>query len=48
MDYNKWITLVEKEIVFFDSGMYQGNNRPYSQCRANNSFWNSLIIEIYD
>lgn len=47
MDYDEWIKLVEKGIVFFDSGMYQGNKRPYSQWRANNNFWNSLIIEEY-
>lgn len=47
MNYDNWLNLVKKGIVFFDSGMHQGNKRPYSQWRANNSFWNSLIIETY-
>lgn len=46
--YDEWIKLVKEGIVFFDSGMYEGNKRPYSQWRANNDFWNSLIIETYD
>lgn len=32
----------------FDSGMYEGNPRPYSQWRANNNLWDSLIIESYE
>lgn len=46
-NYNSWIELVREGIVFFDSGMYQGNKRPYSQWRANNKYWDSLIIERY-
>lgn len=46
-NYDKWIDLVKEGIVFFDSGMYQGNDRPYSQWRANNKYWDSLIIEEY-
>ena len=48
MNYNEWIELVKQGIVFFDSGMYQGNKRPYSQWRANNNFWDSLITETYE
>lgn len=48
MDYQSWIKLVQKGIVYFDSGMYQGNNRPYQQWRANNDLWDSLIIEEYE
>lgn len=48
IDYDKWIELVKKGIVFFDSGMYEGNDRPYSQWRANNKFWDSLITETYE
>ena len=48
MNYDQWLKLVEKGIVFFDSGMYQGNKRPYSQWRANNNYWNSLIVEEYE
>lgn len=47
INFDSWIELVERGIVFFDSGMYQGNPRPYSQWRANNSFWDSLIVEEY-
>lgn len=47
MTFNNWISLVRKGIVFFDSGMYQGNPRPYSQWRANNNYWDSLITERY-
>lgn len=45
--FESWIDLVAEGVVFFDSGMYQGNNRPYSQWRALNDFWDSLIIETY-
>ncbi len=45
--FESWIDLVSEGVVFFDSGMYQGNNRPYSQWRALNNFWDSLIIETY-
>lgn len=48
MDYDEWLRLVEEGIVFFDSGMYEGNKRPYSQWRANNNFWDSLIVEEYE
>ena len=46
-NYYTWIELVKKGIVFFDSGMYEGNKRPYSQWRANNSYWDSQITERY-
>ena len=48
MDYDAWLELVAEGTVFFDSGMYEGNVRPYSQWRANNDFWNSLIYEEYE
>lgn len=44
IDYNTWIGYVKKGDIYFDSGMYDGNKRPYSQWRANNAFWNKLII----
>lgn len=47
MDYDNWLELVKTGDVFFDSGMYQGNNRPYSQWRASNGFWNKLITSRY-
>ncbi len=46
--YDKWIEWVKEGIVFFDSGMYEGNERPYSQWRANNNFWENLITETYE
>lgn len=45
INFDSWIELVRDGIVYFDSGMYEGNPRPYSQWRANNTFWDSLIIE---
>lgn len=48
LNYDLWIDLVRKGVVFFDSGMHEGNPRPYSEWRANNGFWNSLIIEEYE
>lgn len=47
INFATWIELVKQGIVFFDSGMYQGNARPYAMWRANNSFWERLIIEKY-
>ena len=47
MVFENWIEDVKKGIVFFDSGMYEGNKRPYSQWRASNGYWNNLITEIY-
>lgn len=48
MNYQSWIQLLQSGTVYFDSGMYQGNKRPYSEWRANNEYWDSLIIERYD
>jgi hypothetical protein len=47
ISYENWILLVQEGTVFFDSGMYQGNFRPYSQWRANNSLWDRLVVETY-
>ena len=47
MIYENWIDLVAQGVVFFDSGMYEGNRRPYSQWRANNNYWDKLITEVY-
>lgn len=47
IDYNTWIHLVHIGVVFLDSGMYEGNERPYSQWRASNQYWDSLIVECY-
>lgn len=45
--FENWIERVKTGEVFFDSGMYQTNSRNYSQWRANNSFWDSLIVSRY-
>lgn len=47
MNFNTWLGLVKEGIVFFDSGMYLGNSRNYSQWRSKSSFWDSLITENY-
>lgn len=47
MNYSSWIELFKQGTVFFDSGMYQTNKRPYSQWRASTGFWHSLIVESY-
>lgn len=46
--FDNWILLVANGTVYFDSGMYEGNGRPYSQWRANNDYWNNLIIDCYE
>lgn len=37
--WDVWISDVRKGLIFFDSGMYSGNKRPYSQWRAFNNYW---------
>lgn len=44
MDFDKWISLVKTGVIYLDSGMYDGNGRPYSNWRASNAFWDSLIV----
>ena len=47
-DYECFIDGIKNKIVFFDSGMYIGNNRNYSQFRScTGNFWDTLIIEEY-
>ena len=48
MVYDNWIELVRQGTVFFDSGMYETNARPYSQWRADNHYWNSLIEDVFE
>jgi hypothetical protein len=45
--FDQWIKQVRFGTVYFDSGMYEGNNRKYSQWRASNQFWTSLVEEVY-
>lgn len=47
MNFENWLKLVRSGVVFFDSGMYEGNERNYSQWRANNTYWDSLIVRKY-
>ncbi|MBP9866607.1 MAG: LlaMI family restriction endonuclease [Candidatus Pacebacteria bacterium] len=47
INFKTWITGVKKGLIFFDSGMYAGNPRPYSQWRANNNYWESLITDTH-
>jgi hypothetical protein len=48
LSFERWIDLVRCGVVFFDSGMYEGNTRNYSQWRANNALWESLIVRRYN
>jgi hypothetical protein len=46
--FNQFIEGIKKRIIIFDSGMYDGNNRPYSHFRSiNDTFWKTLLIEEY-
>lgn len=47
MNYDSWINLFKEKKVFFDSGMYDGNERPYSQWRATTGVWHNLITDSY-
>lgn len=45
MNYSGFLSLVRTGEAFFDSGMHEGNVRPYSQWRMNNSGWDRLITD---
>ncbi len=45
--FKNWIKGAKKGLIFFDSGMYQGNARNYSQWRANNKYWEILVTSTY-
>lgn len=47
LSFEAWIEMVKQGVVYFDSGMYEGNNRPYSQWRANNITFDNLIVRSY-
>ena len=47
INFDSWIEGVRKGLIFFDSGMFDGNLRPYANWRANNAYWDSLITERY-
>jgi hypothetical protein len=47
-NFEHFITNIKNNKIIFDSGMYEGNTRNYSQFRSTyNNFWNELIIEEY-
>jgi len=45
-NFEYFIECFKNKKIIFDSGMYEGNNRNYSQFRGT-SLWNELIIEEY-
>ena len=47
ISFEQWISMVKTGDIFFDSGMYQVNNRPYSQWRANNTTIDKLLVRSY-
>jgi hypothetical protein len=47
INFETWIEGVKKGLIFFDSGMYEGNARPYANWRAENKYWDSLVTEVY-
>ena len=47
MNFISWMKYLSSGDIFFDSGMYQGNDRPYSMWRSNNDFWEKLITEVF-
>jgi len=44
-DFNYFIENIKNKSIIFDSGMYEGNSRNYSQFRSSSRFWDNLIIE---
>jgi hypothetical protein len=45
-DFKYFVENIKNKNIIFDSGMYRGNNRNYSQFRSNSTnFWNLLITE---
>jgi len=47
-DFNYFVDNLKNKNIIFDSGMYEGNSRNYSQFRSSaNNFWNILITEEY-
>jgi len=45
-DFEYFIECIKNKKIIFDSGMYEGNTRNYSQFRGS-KFWDELIIEEY-
>ena len=47
IDFQFFKTGVENKKIILDSGMYQGNKRPYSSFRASKALWYDLLTEEY-
>jgi hypothetical protein len=45
--FEMFIDGVRKGEIYLDSGMYEGNPRPYQNWRADNRYWFSLIVGRY-
>lgn len=45
-NFECFIECIKNKKIIFDSGMYDGNSRNYSQFRGSD-FWNDLIVEEY-
>jgi hypothetical protein len=45
-DFGHFIECIKNKKIIFDSGMYEGNSRNYSQFRGT-SFWDDLVFEEY-
>ena len=46
--FEQWINLIKQGHVYLDSGMHEGNSRPYQSWRANNTFWDTLIYDEFN
>lgn len=45
-NFDYFIESIKNRSVYFDSGLYEGNNRNYSMFRASfNKFWDGLLIK---
>jgi hypothetical protein len=47
ISFEVWIKHLKEGNIFFDSGMYDGNPRPYSQWRSTNIFWDKLLTDSF-
>ena len=47
IDFEEWVYQAQRGNIYFDSGMKDGNSRPYSVWRSDNKFWDKLVIESY-
>ena len=47
LTYFEWLEYAKTGNIYFDTGMYEGNTRPYSSWRSNNKFWKTLVTSEY-